>query len=191
VKLNPNPRIGFKCTHYSVTESSGHVQITIVKKVAEDLMFYIRTKDDTAKAPGDYTPFEKVIKMAAKENETTIEVQIKDDDIWEPDKDFHVEICESESGPRMDGDDTLCVITILDEDHPGSLGFDQKIMKVRRKDNLVYAKVIRTDGADGEISCWAKTVIVEGIPNAAKEFTDFCPLEEKLTFAHQETEKII
>jgi len=37
----------------------------------------------------------------------------------------------------------------------------------------------------------AKTVVVEGIPNAAKEFTDFCPLEEKLTFAHQETEKII
>lgn len=64
-------------------------------------------------------------------------------------------------------------------------------MKVRRKDNIVYVKVVRTDGADGEISCWAQTVKVEGIPNAAQEFADFCPIEEKLTFAHQETEKII
>jgi hypothetical protein len=155
------------------------------------MLIYVRTKDDTAKAPNDYIPFEKVIKMGAKETEYNFEVQIKDDDIWEPDKDFHIEICENESGPRMEGDDTLCVITILDEDHPGNLGFDTKIMKVRRKDNLVYVKVVRTDGADGEITCWAKTMMVEGIPNSAKEFTDFCPTEEKLTFAHQETEKII
>jgi len=32
-KVVPNPRIGFKCTHYSVTESSGFVEVTIVKKV--------------------------------------------------------------------------------------------------------------------------------------------------------------
>ena len=70
--LNPNPRIGFKCTHYSVTESSGHVEITIVKKVQEELMFFVRTKDDTAKSPEDYVPIQEVITMGAKETERTI-----------------------------------------------------------------------------------------------------------------------
>ena len=118
-------------------------------------------------------------------------MKVLDDEIWEPDKDFHVEICESENGPRMEGDDTLCVVTILDEDQPGNIGFSEKLMKVRRKDQIVYVKVHRTDGADGEISCWAKTVKVEGIQNAAQEFADFCPLEEKVTFKHGETEQII
>lgn len=27
-----NDYVGFKCLHYSVTESNGHVEITIVKK---------------------------------------------------------------------------------------------------------------------------------------------------------------
>lgn len=57
-KIEPNTRIGFKCTHYSVTESSGFVEITIVKKVAEELLFFVRTIDDTAKAPEDYEHFE-------------------------------------------------------------------------------------------------------------------------------------
>lgn len=33
VKLQSyNPLIGFKCNHYSVTESAGHVELTITKK---------------------------------------------------------------------------------------------------------------------------------------------------------------
>lgn len=45
---NPNPKIGFKYTHVSVTESSGHVDITIIKKVHEDMYFYVRTNNGTA-----------------------------------------------------------------------------------------------------------------------------------------------
>jgi len=44
-----------------VTESSGSVKITITKKVSEEMLFYIRTKDDTAKAPKDYEKFEKLV----------------------------------------------------------------------------------------------------------------------------------
>jgi hypothetical protein len=84
----------------------------------------------------------------------------------------------------MEGDDTLCVVTILDEDQPGNIGFDSKTMKVRRKDNIVYVKLIRTDGADGEISCLAKTCLVQGITNAAQEFKDFLPIENIVTFKH-------
>jgi len=95
--------------------------------------------------------------MSASEKEHVIQVKVIDDNIWEPDKDFHIEICEGESGPRMIGDDTRCTVTILDEDQPGLIGFEAKTFKVRRKDKFAYIKVVRTEGADGEISCWCRT----------------------------------
>ena len=50
VKLQTyNPLIGFKCSHYSVTESAGHVEITIVKKNAnQECTFGIKTTAGTA-----------------------------------------------------------------------------------------------------------------------------------------------
>jgi len=52
---NANEFVGFKCLHYSVTESNGHVELTVVKKVpGQELTFGCRTKDDTAVAPKDY-----------------------------------------------------------------------------------------------------------------------------------------
>lgn len=119
----PNPQVGFKCTHYSVTESSGFVEITICKKVNEEVTLFVRTVNDTATSPEDYEYLEKEISIAKNEKETTIKVRIHDDDIWEPDKDFHVEICNKETKQKLEGDDTRCTVTILDEDQPGILGF--------------------------------------------------------------------
>jgi hypothetical protein len=45
VKLQ-NPLFGFKCLHYSVTESAGHVEITIIKKMMNhELSVGVRTID--------------------------------------------------------------------------------------------------------------------------------------------------
>lgn len=53
-----NDHIGFKCLHYSVTESAGHVEITIIKKMMNhELNVGVRTIDDTAVAPKDYKAF--------------------------------------------------------------------------------------------------------------------------------------
>jgi solute carrier family 8 (sodium/calcium exchanger) len=53
-----NDHIGFKCLHYSVTESAGHVEITIIKKMMNhELSVGVRTIDDTAVAPKDYKAF--------------------------------------------------------------------------------------------------------------------------------------
>jgi hypothetical protein len=138
----------------------------------------VRTLNDTAKAPEDYEHFEQLITMRKNENTTTIKVKVIDDMIWEPDKDFLIEICENEKGERMEGDDTRCMVTILDEDQPGILGFENKSIKVRKKDKFAYVKVVRTEGADGEISCWVKTQVMTEIVNHAAEFTDFLPVDE-------------
>jgi len=52
--VNGNDMIGFKCLHYSVTESNGHVELTVIKKVPQVLRFGYRTVSDTAVSPKDY-----------------------------------------------------------------------------------------------------------------------------------------
>lgn len=56
----PNPFVGFKCLHYSVTESSGYVEITIIRKM-ESLTVGYRTIADTAFPPKDYSHVDEII----------------------------------------------------------------------------------------------------------------------------------
>lgn len=60
------------------------------------MVFLVRTIDDTAKAPEDYTALHQMVSMQKHEKEKTIQIKIHDDDIWEPDKDFYVEVCNEQ-----------------------------------------------------------------------------------------------
>lgn len=128
--------------------------------------------------------------MKSWEKEINIQIKVIDDNIWEPDKEFYVEIFESRNSTMLVGGDTSCKICIVDEDQPGNIGFDVKVLKVRRKDKFAYVKVTRTDGSDGETKCRFRTVVFEEIARQAKEFRDFIPVDKILVFEHQETEKI-
>lgn len=77
--------IGFKCVHYSVTESAGSVEVTVVKKdTAEDhdVSFGIRTVDNTAKDGSEYNALNKVVSTMGKEKEKTFFVTIIDNNDW-------------------------------------------------------------------------------------------------------------
>jgi len=66
-----------------VTESSGTVDITVVKKVVnQDLTFGIRTIDGTAKNPTEYTTINEVITMKKRDTEKTFKIKILDNDDW-------------------------------------------------------------------------------------------------------------
>ena len=47
-----------------------------------------------------------------------------DNDGCQPDLDFYVELYDPITGDRLEGDDTECKVTILDDDFPGKLGFN-------------------------------------------------------------------
>lgn len=57
------------------------------------------------------------------DTEKYIEVVINDDDSWEPDEDFHVQLYEDtgENGELIElkGKDTNTRVTIIDDDKPG------------------------------------------------------------------------
>jgi hypothetical protein len=67
-----NPNIGFKSTKYSVTESSGSVEITIIKKINEEFTFTYRTADDTATDSKEYVAKEETVTMGSDEKEHKI-----------------------------------------------------------------------------------------------------------------------
>ena len=151
-----NDLIGFKCIHYSVTESSGHVELTIVKKDKnkdQEVSFGVRTVDDTATAPKDYESFDKKITIGKNQSDTKIHIPVVDDDEWEPDLDFFVELYDPQSGERLHGQDTRCKVTILDEDFPGTLGFQETELKVSKNQKSVRITIVRVDGSDGTIKC--------------------------------------
>ena len=92
---NENDTVGFKCLHYSVTESNGHVEVSIVKKVATDLIIGVRTVPGTAVAPKDFTHIDDLITIKKRDTEFKLKIPIVDDEEWEPDLDFFIELYDT------------------------------------------------------------------------------------------------
>lgn len=136
--LDPNPNVGFKCLHYSVTESAGTAKITIIKKLPnQEYRIGVRTREGTAKNQRDYDDIDQVITIKPNESEATIEVRIHDDDDWNPDNDFFAELYDINTKRKLSGDDTECKVTILDEDFPGKLQFKRTEIMGSRKNKRV------------------------------------------------------
>jgi hypothetical protein len=57
------------------------------------------------------------------QEETFVEIEIIDDDQWEPDEDFLIELYDPDTKMRLVGADTQCRVTIIDDDEPGVLSF--------------------------------------------------------------------
>lgn len=108
--------------------------------------------------------------------------------------DFSVELYDVSTKKRLPGDNTICTVTILDEDFPGTLSF--KVTEVVVSKNAKKAEIVinRTNGCDGEISCMVKTLDLNENNNFgqnAVQFDDYLPMYEKINFEHGETEKIV
>jgi solute carrier family 8 (sodium/calcium exchanger) len=191
-----NEELGFKCLHYSVTESSGHVELTVVKKVLNaDLTFGIRTVDGTANAPRDYTPYDEVHTMRKRDTELNIPITIIDNTDWQPDLEFTVELYDPTTKEKHFGDDTTTKVTILDEDFPGKLGFACTDIQASKLQDRVDIKIVRSEGSSGKISCMLRTeqLTEQGrtAHNSAAEFDDYLPKHDKIEFDNQENEKTV
>lgn len=92
---------------YSVVESSGKVEITVLKKQKNSSFeFGVRTIKDTAEPGKDYKDINEHHSFGSSDDKIMIYVDIIDDNEWEPDLDFLVELYDIGSGKRFTGDDT-------------------------------------------------------------------------------------
>ena len=85
-----NADFGFKCLHYSVSESSGSLRVIVVNKRKAAARVRVRTIDAEAVAGEDYGAVDEVLTFKSGEAQQSIDVKIFDDDSWEPDEDFHI-----------------------------------------------------------------------------------------------------
>jgi len=121
--------------------------------------------------------------MKKNELELVVKIGILNDDEWEPDMDFAVEIYDPETKKRLPGDDTKTTITILDEDFPGTLGFAITDVRVTKQQERVDITVMRMNGSDGIIQCTIKTLPLAetgGAENNAIEYEDYLPKHDKI-----------
>jgi hypothetical protein len=93
---------------------------------------------------------------------------------------------------RLPGSDTQCKITILDEDFPGVIGFEETEIRIGKSQKEVEIKVSRLDGSAGEVHCYVTSeMIAVNSPSQAKEYEHFLPIEKKVVFASGETESSV
>ena len=124
-----NPDVCFPCLHYSVSEGAGMLRVKIQNKTGKEQSIGVRTVDAEATSPKDYIAIDQVIEFKSgrfAKNEAEVSVKIIDDEQWEPDEDFFVELYDINTGKRLIGEDTRTRVTIMDDDRPGMLAFAEK-----------------------------------------------------------------
>jgi hypothetical protein len=114
-----NELFGFKCLHYSVSEAAGSLRIFVLNKKATAGSVRVLTIDAEAIAGDDYEKVDTVLTFVAGEKEKYIDVKINDDDNWEPDEDFFVQLMDPSTGQDLKGEDCRTRVTIIDDDKPG------------------------------------------------------------------------
>ena len=148
-----NENFGFKCLHYSVSESSGTLQIHVQNKKGTAGRVRVRTKDKEAEAGKDYEAVDELLTFNKADMVKFVTVKINDDENWEPDEDFLVELFDEDTGERLSGQDTITRVTIIDDDKPGQIAFaEHKTIRAIATKESVEIKIIRKNGSDGLVT---------------------------------------
>mgnify|MGYP000014429772 FL=1 len=79
----------------------------------------VQTIDQEAKAGTDYEGVDEILEFKQGETQNQINVKINDDDNWEPDRDFFVQLLDANTNEELTGKDTRTRVTIIDDDQPG------------------------------------------------------------------------
>ena len=78
-----------------------------------------------------------------------------------------MELYDPEDEETLEGEDVTSKITIIDDDQPGILGFEKRLVTSTVNSGAVQLKIQRLSGCDGEISCSFETATHQGISAAA------------------------
>jgi solute carrier family 8 (sodium/calcium exchanger) len=147
-----------------------------------------KTRDGTAKAGSDYVHAEGVLSFGPGVTEQSIKVTILDDNAFELDEDFFVDLYE----PKVEGEGVLPVlgctssvsVVIIEDDLPGELSFTEEQITVHETPSgcEVDITVQRKQGCTGLVSCRCYTQ-----DDTAKAGVDYEGFDTTLQFQEGET----
>ena len=169
-----NDTFGFSCLHYSVSEASGSLRIVILNKKGNPGKVRVTTIDAEAIAGDDYEKFDDTIEFKQGEKQRYIDVKILDDDDWEPDEDFFVQLYDPATLEELIGKDTKTRVTIIDDDKPGQIYFEeQKGIKALASEPTCDVVILRKNGSDGVVTVDWTTVQLDDSEHTATPDIDF------------------
>ncbi|XP_021339681.1 sodium/calcium exchanger 1-like, partial [Mizuhopecten yessoensis] len=181
--------IEFAAPSTAVFEKDGHARITVMRhgNLKNRVLYRVETIDGTAVEGEDYISFKDTLVFEPNETEKHIDIQIIDDNIWEPDEVFFGRITiDSEKQNAVVGRRAITEIVILNDDDPGVLEFEHPSFLFKESVGTALVPVNRIDGADGKVTITWKTKDMTAIHGRDYENT-----EGTLTFDHGERTKFI
>jgi len=198
-------RIFFDPPHYTVMESVGSFEVTIVRE-GGDLSLPVcvdyKTEDGTACSPDDYTGVEGTLNYGPGETEKKVTLSVEDDDIFEEDEHFYIRISNPRRKdgiaiPEMNVDGTMvpslqlgtphmATIMILDDDHGGLFQFEEHEAEITESIGTFELKVARMSGARGKVAVPYTTE--DGTAKAGKDYES---VEGELVYCNEENSKTI
>jgi len=203
-------RIMFDPPHYTVMESVGTFEVTVVREGQDmntTLQVDYKTEDGTASSDGDYIEAVGTLTFGPGETQKMITLEVLDDDVFEDDEHFYIrisnlrrkdgmpiasmEVTDDEGKKSMQpavqlGTPHMATIMILDDDHGGLFGFEDSEAEIVESIGAYELKVVRVSGARGKVAVTYSTE-----DGTAKDGTHFEAVEGELIFDNEETEKVI
>jgi len=203
-------RIMFDPPHYTVMESVGTFEVTVVREGGDlntTVQVDYKTEDGTASSDGDYVEASGVLTFGPGETQKMVTLEVLDDDVFEDDEHFYIRISNlrrkdgmpiasitavDDDGKKSQqpsiqlGTPHMATIMILDDDHGGIFGFEDSEAEIVESVGVYELKVQRISGARGKVAIPYNTE--EG---SAKAGTHYEAVEGELLFENEETEKII
>merc|ERR1711884_671784 len=203
-------RIFFDPPHYTVMESVGTFEVTVVREggdMSQTIQVDYKTEDGTASHEGDYIEAIGTLTFGPNETQKHVTLEVLDDDVFEEDEHFYIRISNLRRKDgrafkeiNVTGDDGsssmqactqlgtphMATIMILDDDHSGIFSFEDAEAEIVESVGVYEVKVQRISGARGKVAIPYSTE-----DGTAKEGVHYEAVEGELMYTNEETEKII
>merc|ERR1739846_150121 len=203
-------RIMFDPPHYTVMESVGTFEVTIIREGGDmntTVQVDYKTEDGTAASPGDYIEAVGTLTFGPGETQKMVTLEVLDDDVFEEDEHFYIRISnlrrkdgKAFSEMSVTGEDGIAkmqpsiqlgtphmaTIMILDDDHGGIFSFDDAEVEVVESVGTFELELKRISGARGKVAIPYNTE-----DGTAKEGEHYEAQEGELIFNNEETSKTI
>merc|ERR1719389_208468 len=203
-------RIMFDPPHYTVMESVGTFEVTVVREggdMSQAIQVDYKTEDGTASHEGDYIEAIGTLTFGPNETQKHVTLEVLDDDVFEEDEHFYIRISNlrrkdgkafkeievtDDNGKRsmqastQMGTPHMATIMILDDDHGGIFGFEDSEAEIVESVGTYELEVKRISGARGKVAIPYNTE-----DGTAKEGQHYEAQEGQLVYENEETTKTI
>ncbi|XP_029029858.1 sodium/calcium exchanger 2a isoform X2 [Betta splendens] len=192
--------ICFQHARYQCTENCGSLSLKVILDGGTgDNTFYVDycTENGSANAGADYELTKGTLVFKPGETHKEITVVILDDDVFEEDEHFFVNLQNlrlEENGQEGTGsppkgrlvEPMVATVTILDDDHAGLFTFGQPVLRVSESTGTLMVTVVRNSGSRGTVAVPYHTE-----DGSAKAGVDYEEAKGQLEFTNEQTSQTL